>query len=120
MYVFADKSKIDRAFYNLLINAITHSGSSRFISVEQTITGDYVRISITDKGEGISDNDLLFIWDRYYKSEKAHKRAVTGTGLGLSIVKKIIELHGGRYGVISKLNKGSTFWFEIKLNQTNT
>jgi len=115
VYVDADKAKIDRAFYNLLINAINYSGGSRKVLVEQTITGNYVRISVIDYGEGISDADLPFIWDRYYKSGKAHKRAVTGSGLGLSIVKKIIDIHGGKYGVVSEIGKGSTFWFELGL-----
>jgi len=115
-YVNADKVKIDRAFYNLLINAANYSGESRNILVEQTVADNHVRISVIDKGKGISQADLPFIWDRYYKSGEAHKRAVIGSGLGLSIVKKIIDIHGGKYGVISESGKGSTFWFEIGLS----
>jgi len=115
VYVDADKAKIDRVFYNLLTNAINYSGKSRNILVEQTITDNRVRISVIDYGEGIAEADLPFIWDRYYKSGKAHKRAVTGSGLGLSIVKKIIDIHGGKYGVVSETGKGSTFWFELGL-----
>jgi signal transduction histidine kinase len=115
IYVNADKTKIGRVFYNLLINAVNYSGGSRAISVSQTVSGGFIRISVIDSGEGITEDELPFIWDRYYKSGKKHKRAVTGTGLGLSIVKKIMELHGGGYGVISELGKGSTFWFEIRL-----
>ena len=116
VYVSADETKISRAFYNLLINAINYSDDSRAVSVAQTISEGYVRISVTDSGCGISEDELPFIWDRYYKSGKNHKRAVTGTGLGLSIVKKIMELHGGNYGVISEVGKGSTFWFEVRIN----
>jgi signal transduction histidine kinase len=117
VYVDADKAKMDRAFYNLLINAINYSGKSRNILVAQTIANSYVRIEVKDYGEGIADADMPFIWDRYYKSGKAHKRAVTGSGLGLSIMKKIIDIHGGKYGVISETGKGSTFWFEIGLSE---
>ena len=117
VYVNADKVKIDRAFYNLLINAINYSDKNRNILVEQTITDNRVRISVTDHGEGIADTDLPFIWDRYFKSGKSHRRAVTGSGLGLSIVKKIIDIHGAQYGVISETGKGSTFWFEIELSK---
>jgi signal transduction histidine kinase len=116
VYVDADKTKIDRAFYNLLINAINYSGESRRILVEQTVADNYARISVIDYGEGIAEADLPFIWDRYYKSGKVHKRAIASSGLGLSIVKKIISIHGGKYGVISEIGKGSTFWFEIKLS----
>jgi len=115
VFVDADKAKIDRAFYNLLINAVNYSGDSRKVLVEQTVNGNRVRISVIDYGEGIAEADLPFIWDRYYKSGKAHKRAVTGSGLGLSIVKKIIDIHGGKYDVVSETGKGSTFWFELGL-----
>ena len=113
--VDADETKIDRAFYNLLINAVNYSGESRTIIVTQQVLAKYVRISITDRGEGISDEDLPYIWDRYYKSGRNHTRAVAGTGLGLSIVKRIIDLHDGSYGVISEMGKGSTFWFELQI-----
>lgn len=115
VFVNADETKIGRAFYNLLINAVNYSGDSRRIEVRQSITENRVRISIRDNGEGIAEDDLPFIWDRYYKSGRKHKRAVIGTGLGLFIVKKVIELHGGTYGVISEIDKGSTFWFEIQI-----
>lgn len=111
----ADETKINSAFYNLLVNAVNYSGLERKLSITQTTTEAFVKISVADSGDGISETDLPFIWDRYYKSTTAHKRAVTGTGLGLSIVKKIIELHNGRYGVISEVGKGSTFWIELRL-----
>jgi signal transduction histidine kinase len=116
VFVDADKTKIDRALYNILINAVNYSGENKDITIEQSIDDGYVKISIIDNGDGISEKDLPYVWDRYYKSGKPHQRAVTGTGLGLSIVKKIIELHGGRYGVNSEIGKGSTFWFELKID----
>ena len=119
VYVTGDEVKIGRAFYNLLINAVNYSGDSRKVTVTQGVSADCVRISVKDNGEGITEAELPFIWDRYYKSGKKHKRAVMGTGLGLSIVKKIIGLHGGRYGVISEFGKGSTFWFELDQNKSD-
>ena len=113
---FADKVKITQAFYNLLINAINYTGKDKSIKVRQTISDGSVRIEVTDTGEGIPEENLPYIWDRYYKVDKTHKRAVTGTGLGLSIVKKVIELHGGEYGVQSQVGMGSTFWFSLKMN----
>lgn len=116
IFVYADEIKISRAFYNLLINAVNYSGDCRTVTVEQTRKGNRVRISVADGGEGIAEADLPSIWDRYYKSGKNHKRAVTGTGLGLSIVKKIIERHNGTYGVSSEYGKGSSFWFELPID----
>ncbi len=111
----ADESKIDQAFYNLLINAVNYTGKDKTVIVRQIVTEGHVKIEVIDSGEGISNEHLPYIWDRYYKGDKYHKRAVTGTGLGLSIVKSIIELHGGEYGVLSKPNEGSVFWFTLKI-----
>lgn len=111
--VRADETKITQAFYNLLINAINYTGKDKTITVRQSITDGIVRIEVADSGAGISPEDLPYIWDRYYKIDKQHKRAITGTGLGLSIVKKVMKLHGAEYGVESQVGKGSTFWFSL-------
>ena len=113
LMIDADELKVNRVFYNLLINAVNFAGDDKKILVDLSKTDTGIRVSVTDHGEGISEEELPYIWDRYYKSGKAHKRPVTGTGLGLSIVKKIIELHGGICGVTSEEGKGSTFWFEL-------
>lgn len=111
----ADEIKVTQAYYNLLINAINYTGSDKTVTVNQIISADTVKIEICDSGEGIKEESLPNIWDRYYRIDKNHRRAVTGSGLGLSIVKKIIELHGGKYGVNSKPGEGSTFWFSLKI-----
>lgn len=113
VFVEADETKIGRAYYNLLINAVNYSNGSREIKISQTVSNGRVRISVTDYGEGIAEEEKALIWDRYYRSNESHKRAVVGTGLGLSIVKKIIGLHNGNCGVESEQGMGSTFWFEI-------
>jgi signal transduction histidine kinase len=111
--VCADEVKITQVFYNLLINAIHYTGKDKRITVKQVTAGASVRIEVTDSGAGIAPADLPYIWDRYYKVDKTHKRALTGTGLGLAIVKKVIKLHGGEYGVLSQVGQGSTFWFSL-------
>ncbi len=115
--VTADESKISQAFYNLLINAVNYTGQNKEVVVRQIKEEGSVRIEVADSGEGISEENLPYIWDRYYKVDKSHKRAVTGTGLGLSIVKSVIELHNGEYGVSSKVNEGSVFWFRLSLDK---
>lgn len=114
IYVRADEIKITQAFYNLLINAIHYSGEDLRISVRQVVSNNMVRIEVKDYGMGIEEKNIPHIWDRYYKTDKAHRRAIIGTGLGLSIVKRIIELHGGDYGIESEFGKGSIFWFSLK------
>lgn len=113
--VNADESKISQVIYNLINNAIHYCGEDKKIVIRQTAEGEFVRIDVIDHGNGISDEDLPYIWDRYFKSKQIHKRAVVGTGLGLSIVKNILELHDCPYGVESREGEGSDFWFKLKI-----
>lgn len=114
VFVLADEVKITQVFYNLLVNAINYTGNDKKISVRQKNKDKIVKIEIKDTGDGISEELIPHIWERYYRADKNHKRPITGTGLGLSIVKKIITLHGGECGVISKPQQGSIFWFSLK------
>lgn len=116
--VTADELKISQVVYNLVNNAITYAGEDKTITLRQTVSNGRVRISVTDTGEGIAQDKLKDIWERYYKVDKEHKRAQVGTGLGLSIVKNILDMHGGTYGVESELGRGSTFWFELPVENT--
>ena len=112
--ITADETRITQALYNLLVNAINYSGDDKTVVVKQLTSDHKVKIEVIDNGEGIPSEKLPYIWDRYFKSDEAHKRAVTGSGIGLSIVKSIIEMHEGEYGVNSSLNEGSVFWFKLK------
>ena len=88
---------------------------TKHVFVPSEYSGKKVLIEVTDHGDGIPPEKLEYIWDRYYKVDKEHKRGVIGTGLGLSIVKGILDSHKARYGVRSTLGKGSTFWFELDI-----
>ncbi len=112
-WVCCDSGKIERVICNLLNNAINYtSKEDRRVFLRQINRPECVRIEITDKGDGIEEDKIKLIFDKYYRSEN-HKREVVGTGLGLSIVKAILKMHGCNYGVNSKLGEGSTFWFEM-------
>ncbi len=116
MYVLADKTKIERVLYNLISNAINHSGKEeckKVIKIKVTANGKFVKTEIIDNGIGIKKEDITHIWDRYYKVNKNYKRSDTGSGLGLSIVKDILIAHNANYGVKSKENEGANFWFEL-------
>ena len=104
-----------QVIYNLVNNAINYSGESKTVYVRQSVFGEIARIEVIDTGEGISADELDNVWERYYKIDKSHKRAVMGTGLGLSIVKNILKLHNVQFGVSSEPEKGTTFWFEMKI-----
>ncbi len=110
----ADKGKINQVVYNLINNAINYTGDDLtvYINISKVKTG--YQIEIIDTGKGIDDETIKRVWNRYYKTEKKHKRNKVGTGLGLSIVREILDAHGFTYGVRSTLGKGTNFYFTIK------
>ena len=108
--VKCDKTKMEQVIYNLLNNAINYTGDDKKVYVKLKEENGGIKLEIKDTGKGISDEDLKYIWDKYYKVDKKYKRVTHGTGLGLSIVKNILDLHGFKYGVESKKNKGTTFY----------
>lgn len=112
--IYADKAKIEQVIYNLINNAINYTGNDKTIFINIITSDNEVKVEITDTGKGIDDDEANLIWDKYYRSKKNHKRNTVGTGLGLAIVKRILELHNFEYGVVSKKNKGTTFYFIYK------
>ncbi len=112
--VYADEFKIHQVIYNLINNAINYAGEDKTVIVRQIVRGSIVRLEVEDHGQGIDSGELDNIWDRYYKVDKNHRRAVQGSGIGLSIVQNILKLHNAKYGVSSVKGQGSVFWFELK------
>lgn len=111
--VHADKAKINQVVYNLINNAINFTGENKVVYIKMIEEKEDYLVEIIDTGKGISPKELKYIWNRYYKQEKNHKRNVVGSGVGLSIVKSILIRHQFDYGVTSKKNKGTTFYFRI-------
>lgn len=111
--VCADQEKLGQVVYNLIGNAVNYTGEEKCVIVRQSYSAGRVRIEVLDTGEGIPEEELPYIWERYYKVDKYHRRAVTGTGLGLSIVKNILQIHGAKFGAESQIGQGSVFWFEM-------
>ena len=112
--VSADRTMILQVIYNLINNALNYTGEDKRVTIDQSVWDNKVRISVIDTGEGIPPEDIPYIWDRYYKVDKVHRRATVGSGLGLSIVKGILEAHEASYGAESEIGKGSTFYFELE------
>lgn len=111
----ADELKLTQVIYNLINNAITYTGDDKQIFIKQTIQENSVKIEIIDTGNGIAEDEIPYIWERYYKAKGNHKRAQIGTGLGLAIVKEILILHQAEFGVKNTEDKGADFWFELKI-----
>lgn len=112
--VRADQKKIRQVIYNLINNAINYTGKDKIVRIHVKKQKDSYLVEIIDTGKGIKEEEMPYIWDKYYKNDKNHKRNVVSTGIGLSIVKSVLELHHFEYGVKSKVNEGTTFYFLIK------
>lgn len=117
--VSCDAGKIEQVICNLINNAMNYSGEDKQIFITQKHTPEGLRISVRDTGQGMDQETLSRIFDKYYRSEN-YKREVVGTGLGLSIVKAILRLHDYAFGVDSTVGVGSTFWFIIHSESPQT
>ncbi|WP_217585403.1 ATP-binding protein [Lentibacillus saliphilus] len=110
-----DVDKMDQVLTNLIDNAIRHTDQQGFVNVIASNDQDMLSISIKDNGSGIPEEDLPFVFERFYKADKARTRngKKKGTGLGLAIAKHLVEAHRGTITVNSKLNEGTTFTIKI-------
>lgn len=118
VFINGDELRMTQVLYNLINNAVNYIGEDKTVIVRQTVENGMVRIDVIDHGEGIPQEKLDDIWDRYYRVEKEHKRAKIGTGLGLSIVKNILLAHDADFGVASKVGEGSDFYFSLPIIDT--
>ncbi len=114
VFVTADEVKIEQVLYNILNNAVNHTGADKKVFLTLEEYENHVWVGIRDTGTGIDPKDAPLIWDRYYKPYKKDDRKGMGTGLGLSIVKAILQAHNAPFGVDSAIGAGSTFWFELE------
>ncbi|WP_053366996.1 ATP-binding protein [Bacillus sp. FJAT-27245] len=110
-YFPMDADRIEQVLTNLIDNAIRHTPKDGIVDV--VVQGDDrgLQVQVADSGSGIPEEDLPFVFERFYKADKARTRGRAGTGLGLAIVKNIIEAHKGHISVQSKLSHGTTFTF---------
>ncbi|GEM03608.1 sensor histidine kinase YkoH [Halolactibacillus miurensis] len=105
--IVGDQEKLKQLVYILLDNAQKYSEAAIMLRLKQTATEAIIEVE--DKGEGLSEQDQLAIFDRFYRVDKARARETGGTGLGLTIAKAIVDQHDGRIEVASTLGKGTTF-----------
>ena len=119
--VYLDKDMMLQVIVNLLSNAVKYTpfGGSIRIETEVDESEGLARVSVTDTGVGIPENELDHVFDKFYRvSRKANQDQAKGTGLGLNLVKQIVEkVHNGRVFVRSEVGVGSTFGFELPLNR---
>ena len=102
-------------FLNLLDNAVKYSRPGGTVDIALTIEQGQARVSVTDRGIGIAQEDQPQIFDRFYRTDDARAHTKKGTGLGLAICAWIVESHRGRIEVQSKVGEGSTFTVMLPL-----
>ncbi|KXG11111.1 Sensor protein SrrB [Anoxybacillus sp. P3H1B] len=118
LHINMDPDRIEQVLTNLIDNALRHTEENGMVKVVVEQTGEGVSIHVQDSGSGIPEEDLPFVFERFYKADKARTRGRSGTGLGLAIAKNIIEAHKGTIHAHSKLGEGTTFTFTLPLNET--
>jgi len=115
--VSADPERVGQVLRNLLANALAYTPEQGSVSVSARSAGACVEVSIVDTGIGVAPEDLLLVFERFYRVDKSRARQTGGTGLGLAIVKNLVEAHGGRVWAQSTPGAGSTFTFSLPVAQ---
>lgn len=109
-----DPDRAAQVLRNLVANAIRHTPAGGRVMISARVQTDgFVRISVSDTGEGIQAEHLPHIFDRFYRADAARARGSGGSGLGLAIVKSLVQAMGGRVGAESVVGAGTTVWFEL-------
>lgn len=111
VFMAIDTDRIEQVLTNLIDNALRHTSENGKVTVRVKVLSKGVKFEVQDTGSGIPEEDLPFVFERFYKADKARTRGRSGTGLGLAIAKNIVESHGGEIYVHSIVNKGTTFSF---------
>ncbi|WP_342753332.1 ATP-binding protein [Shouchella clausii] len=112
-----DPDRIEQVLTNLIHNAIRHTNPGGLITVVHEQEEERDTFAVVDTGRGIPEEDLPYVFERFYKADKARTRQHGGTGLGLAIAKHIIDAHQGKITVHSRLGEGTTFHFTLPKQQ---
>lgn len=113
--ILADRDKFTQIIINLLTNSIRYTQNGGKILIDLWISNGYACFSVKDEGIGISEIDLPYIFERFYRADKSRTRLTGGTGIGLTIVKAIVNAHNGNINVVSNEGIGTIFKVEIPL-----
>jgi two-component system, OmpR family, phosphate regulon sensor histidine kinase PhoR len=105
--IVADEDLMNQLWVNLISNSIKFTPEGGCIKIQLRQKGKFAEVILADTGIGIAEEDQAHIFDRFYKADKSRNRSVGGSGLGLAIVKKIIDMHGGKIEVESRLGEGT-------------
>ena len=113
--IYVDRDKFKQIVYNLLSNSIKYISTQGKISVALEKKKDDILLNISDNGIGIKEEDLKYIFERFYRVDESRNKNTGGTGLGLSIVKSIVDIHNGNINVKSKYGEGTEFTITLPI-----
>jgi signal transduction histidine kinase/ActR/RegA family two-component response regulator len=113
--VYADSKHVHQIVINLTSNAVKYTPKGGSVTLGVEVVVDKIKISVCDSGVGIPPHKLEKLFQRFERGEDAYSRGQEGTGIGLNLTRHLVELNGGRIGVQSDVNKGSTFWIMLPL-----
>jgi two-component system phosphate regulon sensor histidine kinase PhoR len=113
-WVNADRNRIRQVLVNLIVNALNYGKEDGYVLLSFYEMDPNILIEVSDNGEGIAQEHLPRLFERFYRVDRSRSRDFGGTGLGLAIVKHIIESHNQKINVRSTLGEGSTFWFTLQ------
>jgi len=111
--VHGDAQRLEQVLSNLVSNALRYAPVGGSVTVRARAQDGGVRIEVEDTGEGIPEEHLNLVFERFYRVDPARDRSVPHSGLGLAISKQLVEAHGGRIGVENAPNAGARFWFWV-------
>jgi two-component system OmpR family sensor kinase/two-component system sensor histidine kinase BaeS len=119
MRVSGDIGRLDQVMTNLVANAIRHTPAGGTITLSAEAVSDGVEIRVQDNGEGIDPADLPYIFDRFWRGDKARPHSDGAVGLGLAIARQFVRAHGGKIEVESQLGQGTTFTIQLPRGKIN-
>lgn len=117
LFVEIDTDKLTQVLDNIISNALKYSPDGGEVRFGVTVSGDYIKVMISDDGMGIPKSNVNRIFDRFYRADRARSRALGGTGLGLAIAKEMIVAHKGDIWAQSEEGKGTTIFFKLPFEQ---
>jgi signal transduction histidine kinase len=111
--IIGDRARLRQILINLISNAVKYTPPEGWVKVRAEQRGNVLRLAVQDNGLGISPEDQIHVFDRFYRVRRPETDSIEGTGLGLAIVKSLVEAHRGQIGLESRMGEGSTFYFTL-------